>query len=280
MSITAWFVPPRLRGILIGTAVFALVASLAGLALGLIIIEGISDEFEESLGLSESALAAIEETLIVVESVTDEVDGGLLAASDSIAAAAEAGDEISARLEEVADFLDGDLRANLEALRRSMPAAVQAAGAIDDTLSTLALFGVDYDPAEPFDVSLMAMQDALSTLPEQLDEQAGAIRALVPVSSRFAEDATVLSDSLISLGRGLDSSRQLIESYRTTLEQAQGVVGETGSGLDLQIWLLRALIIVIALGGISLSVGMILVARLVPEMAVPMVSSDPADVLD
>lgn len=280
MPFTAWFVPSRLRGLLVVAGIVALVASLGGLVLGLVLVDSVSDEFEESLGLTESALSALGETLVVIESVADEVDGGLVAAAASIDAASEGAGEVSESLGELADFLDGDLQDNLEAVRRSMPAAVQAAGAIDDTLRALSLLGVNYDPDEPFDTSLMAMQDALSTLPEQLSDQAAAIRGLVPLSSRFADDAAALSGSLTSLGDGLDNTRQLIESYRGTMEQAQGVVDQTGSGLGTQVWLLRLLVVVAGLAGIALSIGMILLSRLVPEMAVPVVAADPADVLD
>jgi hypothetical protein len=241
--------------------VIALLASLAGAVIGWVIIDSIAGDLGNSVGVSESVLTAIEETVNLVESVASEVDGSLSTASDSIESAADAGEDTSGRLEDVADFLDGDLVEDIEALQRSMPAAIQAAGAIDDTLGALSLFGVEYDPDEPFDVSLMAVEDALSGLPDELVAQAAAVRGLVPASRQFAEDASALAGSLRALGGSLESSQEVIVSYRDTLERARSVVGDTDSSLTSNILLLRSLVITMALTGVALSVGLITLAR-------------------
>jgi len=263
-------VPDRPRTVLIAAGVVALIASLAGLVLGWILVDSVSDDLASSVGLSTSALLAIEETLGVVESVADDLDQGLAAASDSIAAASAAAGTASGRLEEVADFLDGDLKENIEALQGSMPAAIQAAGAIDDTLRALALFGVDYDPEQPFDESLMALDTALGNLPGQLTAQAESVRALVPTSEQFAEDAGALAESFTALSIDLGESEEILADYRRTLEQAQGVVDETGSSLTANTWLLRLLILMAAIAGSALSIGLILLgSRLRVEVVEP-----------
>lgn len=275
MSVTAPGPMARRRRLVLGLGALGLIAGVAGLLL----VEALSDDFEEALGISNSALVAIEETLVVVETVTDDVDEGLAAAGDGVGSASQAAEDTGMRLGEVADFLDGELQANLEAIRRSMPAAVQAAGAIDDTLSALSLFGVDYDPEEPFDVSLMGMQDALSTLSEQLSKQAEAVRGLVPTSERLAEDAAVLSDSLASLSESLAGSRQLVESYRATLEQAREALGTTESDLGLDTWLLRLVIVAVAGSGIVLSLGLIIVASMIRDLSIGLVVDETAGAL-
>ena len=178
-------------------------------------------------------------------------------------------DNAAGQLEDVADFLDGELQANIEAIHGSMPAAIQAASAIDATLRALSLLGVDYNPDEPFDVSLMAVEAALADLPSQLGAQAEAIRALVPVSREFAGDAATMAESFSSLAVELATSKELIDSYRATLAQAEGVVDQTGSSLTANIWLIRLMIVMMALTGAGLAIGMIVLGRglgAVPEV--------------
>ena len=261
MTAESWPFSPRLRSALVGFGVLALVTSLVGLVLGLLRVDSVSSELGGSVGLSESAVLAVEETLDLLEAVALEVDEGLAAASESIGGAAEGVDEAAGRLEEVADFLDGDLQTNIEAIHSSMPAAIQTASAIDATLRTLSLLGVDYDPDEPFDESLIAVEAALADLPAQLGAQADAIRALVPVSREFARDATTMSESFSSLAVELAKSEELIDSYRATLVQAEGVVDQTGSSLTANIWLIRLMIVMMGMSGAGLAVGMIVLGR-------------------
>ncbi|MGH8870509.1 MAG: hypothetical protein ACRDWS_00825 [Acidimicrobiia bacterium] len=261
MSTDFWLVSPRVRGTLIVAGAVSLVTSVTGLVLGLLLVESVSTDLGDSVGWSQTALQAVEETLSLIQGVSAEVDDGLVLAADSISAASAGVEEASGQLEDVADFLDGELKANIEAVHGSMPAAIQAAGAIDATLSALSLLGVDYDPDEPFDVSLMAVEEALADLPAQLSAQAEAIRALVPVSRQFADDGETLARSFDSLGTELSSSQEFVDSYRATLAQAQEVVDQTGSSMRASVWLIRLALVMMALAGAGLSIGLIVLGR-------------------
>ena len=250
----------------VGVGVVALVASVIGLVLGLFAVNSVSGFLGQSVLLSESALLAAEQTVGLIESVATEVDGGLASAANSIGAAADGVETASGQLEDVAAFLDGDLRASIETLHGAMPAAIQTAGVIDNTLRALSFLGVDYDPDEPFDASLMAMEEVLAGLPAQLGDQAEAIRALVPVSRQFAEDAGRLAESFDSLRVELETTQQIVDSYKATIEQARDVIERTGSSLDASVWLLRLLVVLMALIGAALAFGMILLGR---QPAVP-----------
>lgn len=246
---------------LVVSGLVALVASLTALVLGLIMVNAVSDYLAQSVGISQSALGAVEETLGVIESVAVEVDDGIAAAADSIGAASEAVADASGRLGDLAAFLDGDLQTSIEALLGTMPAAIQTAGVIDNTLSALSFLGIDYATEEPFDVSLMAVEEALAGLPAQLGEQADAIRDLVPISQQFAEDAAATAVALDALRVELESSQLLIDSYRATLDQAQGVIESTESSLTASTWLLRLIIVLMAVTGSALAVGLITLGR-------------------
>ena len=249
------------RKTLVVSGVVALVGSIVGLVLGLFMVNNLSDYLTQSVAVSESALGAVEETLGVLESVSVEVDEGIGAAAASIAAASDAVLTASGELDDVADFLDGELQTSIETLLETMPAAIQTAGVIDGTLSALSFLGVNYDPEQPFDASLMAAQDALEAIPPQLTAQAEAIRGLVPVSEQFAEDAAATAEAFDTLRVELESSQTLIDSYRATLDEAQSVVESTASSLTATNWLLRFIVVLMAVTGSAIAIGLITLGR-------------------
>ncbi len=106
------------RKTLVVSGVVALVGSIVGLVLGLFMVNNLSDYLTQSVAVSESALGAVEETLGVLESVSVEVDEGIGAAAASIAAASDAVLTASGELDDVADFLDGELQASIETSAR------------------------------------------------------------------------------------------------------------------------------------------------------------------
>ena len=246
---------------LLVSGIVALIGSIFGLVLGLLMVNNLSDYLTQSVAVSESALGAVEETLGVLESVAVEVDEGIGAAAASIAAASEAVLTASGELNHVADFLDGELHNSIETLLDTMPAAIQTAGIIDSTLSALSFLGVDYDPEQPFDASLMAAAEALEAIPPQLTAQAETIRALVPVSEQFAEDAAATAEAFDALRIELESSQSLIDSYRSTVDQAQRVVESTASSLSATTWLLRIIVVLMTVTGAAIAIALITLGR-------------------
>jgi hypothetical protein len=246
---------------LVAVGVISIVASAIGLVLGLIMVGNLSNYLEESVGVTESALGAVEETLGLIESVSTEVEEAIGSAADSIASVSEAAGSASGDLESVAAFLDGELQDSIQALLDTMPAAIQTAGVIDNTLSALSFVGVNYNPDQPFDDSLRAVEAALEGIPLQLATQAGAIRGLVPISEQFAADAAATAESFETLSTELATSQEVVDSYRTTLHQAQAVVERTRSSLSTSTWLLRLIIVLMTVTGVALGIGLYILGR-------------------
>jgi hypothetical protein len=70
-----------------------------------------------------------------------------------------------------------------------------------------------------------------------------------------------MAASFSSLGVELAKSEELIDSYRATLLQAEGVVDQTGSSLTANIGLIRLMIVMMGLTGAALAVGLIVLGR-------------------
>lgn len=242
--------------------IISLVASVLAAALGWVLVGVVANDLRDSVSVSDSAVFALGETVDLVERVTNELDTGLTSAGEGISAAASTTGMAASQLSDLADFLDGPLQSDIETLRGTMPAAIQAAATIDTAMRALSLFGVDYSPEKPFDESLRAVETALEGLPTELSQQADAIRALVPTASQFSVDASNLADSFDTLTSELSSTRGVVDSYRTALDQARTVVDQTNGAVTRNTWLLRALILIFAALGSALSLGMISMGRL------------------
>ena len=159
-------IPRRVRAGLTDAGVTTIAASVVGLALGLVLVGALADDLRATVSLSRSAIGAIGDTIEVLDDAAERIDESLDAAAGSVSSASATAEATAEALQEVASFLEGELPEQLESIRQSMPAAIQAAGAIDGTLRALSLFGVDYSPDEPFDDSLRRVETALSGLPD------------------------------------------------------------------------------------------------------------------
>lgn len=241
--------------------VVALVASLVGLVLGWVIVDSVIARLEGPVRISVATLDAIEETLGVVDSVTSQLQEGLTTAGESLDAASTAAAQSTGSLTALADFLDGDLVTNIEAIQGTMPAAIQAAGAIDSTLRALSLLGVDYDPEQPFDEALTAIDAALEGLPGQLSAQAGAVRDLVPSADRFSEDAATIAASMTAMGDDLERSGEVLDSYRATIDEARAIIEDTEASFSTNLWMLRGLVLLAGIAGVALSTGLMASGR-------------------
>jgi len=235
--------------------------SVFGLVLGLFLVESLSSDFRSSVSVSQSAIDAISETIEAVDDVADGTSQSLSSASTSVSGVSSTVDATASAIEGVADFLDQELPETLESVSTAMPAAIQAANAVDGTLRALSLFGVDYDPEEPFGESLSRIETALAALPDQLRTQSATLRLLIPSAAGLAEEAENLSVSIEGLTDSLDGFTNLTGSYRVTLGEARATIERTSESADDRIWLIRIVIIVAGATGVAVGIALISMGR-------------------
>lgn len=253
--------PLRVRVGLTVAGVTTIAASVAGVILGLVLVGSLADDLRATMNLSRSTIGAIGETIEVLDDAAGRIDETLDAAVGSLSGASATADAAATGLEDVAVFLEDQLPQQLESIRQSMPAAIQAAGAIDGTLRALSLFGVDYSPDEPFDDSLRRVESALTGLPEDLRTQSESLRRLVPAAIELSDETDRLALSLSGLQEDLGSLQELTDSYQSTVEQAEAGIEGTEASLAGTAWLLRALVIAAAVAGLAVGGALILIGR-------------------
>jgi hypothetical protein len=260
--------PRRVSGVLRVTGTVAVIMSAIALILGLVMVETGASDFRATVEVSNDAVAAILDTVDVVSEATEEIQEGIDAASSGVAGVSATAVVGATNLEDVAAFLETDLPENLESIRSSMPAAIQAAGAVDATLRALSFVGVDYNPDEPFDDSLRSVEQALGNLPEDLRNQAESLRELVPVATELGGEADRLSLALIALGDDLEGIQEITSAYNETLTEAGATIANTEATLDRNLWLLRITLVALAFGGGAVGIGLYAVGGFVESLIV------------
>lgn len=235
----------------------AVSAAALGLILGLIMVETAASDFKATVQVSGDAVDAFAETVMVVNDATSAIEESLDAAADGIGGVSATATVAASGIEDLAVFLETDLPDDLESIRASLPAAIQAASAIDATLRALSFVGVPYAPQEPFDDSLRGVEEALAGMPDELRTQASSLRELIPAADGLAGEADRLSLALIRLGSDVSSIQEITTSYDDTLADARVAIANTDSTLDRNIWLLRLLIVTLTVGIGAIGVGLI-----------------------
>lgn len=237
------------------------VASLAGLAVGLLLTKSLGDDVRSTVSVTRSALEAINQTIEAVDTVADETAASLDSASASVDSASVTVEGAVDAIEQFTDFLDEELPATIESIQTSMPAAIQTANAIDGTLRALSLFGVDYDPDEPFGESLSRVNTALASLPSELRAQSEALRQLTPSAEELVAETGDLSESMGELTESLAGFTILTDSYEATLLEAQVAIERTDDSVESSLWMIRALIIGMAVAGVAIGMSLVVIGR-------------------
>ncbi|MEX1093655.1 MAG: hypothetical protein WEF28_10925 [Acidimicrobiia bacterium] len=220
-------------------------------------------DLRATIDVSGEAINAIVGTVDVVEDAISEIRSGIDAAADGVSGVSATAVTGASSIEEVATFLETDLPADLEAISSAMPAAIQAAGAIDETLRALSFVGVSYSPEQPFDESLRSVEAALADLPDDLRTQSESLRELVPAATGLAGEADRLSLALLRLGTDLETLEGITETYDATLTEASVTIERTASTLGRNLWLLRLTMIAMSIAGVAVGVGLVVMSRFV-----------------
>lgn len=232
------------------------ILSVIGVAIGLIMVQNLSRDVRASTMVSSSALDAIGQTIETIDEVAAGTSASLDSTAASVSSASSTLDGAVTAIEGVADFLDQELPVTLDSIQMSMPAAIQAANAVDGTLRALSFVGVDYDPEEPFGESLARVNTALSSLPDEIRTQSETLRLLIPSAEQLSADTDSLSTSLDNVKEALSGFTSLTETYEITISDAETTIVETTDSVDTSIWMIRALIV--AAGVVGILVGLVL----------------------
>jgi ABC-type transporter Mla subunit MlaD len=242
---------------LLGIGGLGVVVSLAATVVGLRFLGQLDAALEGSVGVAADTVDALGATVELVGETVDSITVILERTGETTRELSGALANAEEVLLATADLSEDQIAGSLDAVEDSLPALIQVAAVIDRTLSALSVipFGPDYDPAEPFDDSLRAIQGELDGLPEALREQAGLIREGGTELGATRTGTAAIADDLDDLGTTLAASSELLDRYAATATDARRLVTTNETELSRQLALARALVLVL---GLTLAGGQLL----------------------
>src|SRR5690606_9467544 len=114
---------------------------------------------------------------------------------------------------------------SLDAIERAMPALIEAAAVIDDTLSTLSILGIDYRPQTALDDALRDIHRSIDGLSEDVARQGATLRDLVPEVQRVQVTTASLTERIQRTRTGLGEAAAVLTDYRVILGDAERSFG-------------------------------------------------------
>ncbi|MDM8520170.1 hypothetical protein QUF64_08990 [Anaerolineales bacterium HSG6] len=183
------------------------------------------DNVSEALELTQASLMAFEDSLGSVEKTIRSANR-TLGDSDSL-------------LTEITRIISLEIPTGIEALQRTIPSLAQAAGAIDNTLTTLNDFevnkeiigfrlqydlGIDYDPNVPLEEAVLEIGLNLNNLSEDF-------RGLEPHLDQTNQNIRQFNRSLTEISRDLQQVRGKLGQASLLVGQSIGRMNQTRTNL-------------------------------------------------
>ncbi len=236
------------RALLVIAAV-GVVTGILAMVMGLAFIGAADEALTASAELTADTVEALDAAITVATASVTALSSSLSDLATTTEALAESLESAQTLLASTADLLRHDFADALTAVEDSMPALIDVAATVDTTLSALALipFGPDYNPTEPFDVSLTRLADGLEGLPDQLRVQADLIDATAGDLSGVGSGIAGLFDDLASLQTQLGDADAILNGYQATAADALATVEDAAARLASQAVFARIAVVLASL---------------------------------
>jgi phage-related protein len=211
-----------------------------GLVYGLRGLDWAEDALERNISGVTANIEVINNLLTEMIDVVDRVDASLSTVERSMIDASFILDDSRPLIDVASRVVAQDLPQALDDVQQSMPAVIEAAATIDQTLSLLSKFkfslpnpfgadwefslGVDYEPPVPLEESLVSLSANLEGIPDTMRSVEGD---LVTADLNLA----VMGDNLFDIAYDMDLMRAQIADINPEIEAMISNLGEVQSSL-------------------------------------------------
>ena len=223
------------------------VAGITAIVVGLWLLRDLDALLGRSLVLTAESLGTVDASLIVATDSVGVINDGLARAERTSRGLEDSLDDGADLLDETGRILRGDVASSLASVQRTLPALIQVGATIDTTLRAVDQLpvGVTYDPEEPFDETLEALQDDLDGLPEDLRVQADTVEAAGDNLREVGAQGEQIAGSIGDVRASLEETGEVLGRYRSTAGEARTLLEDTTADLERRLVVLRVLVVVL-----------------------------------
>jgi methyl-accepting chemotaxis protein len=243
--------------VLIG--VIGILLSVVGIVVGQRLIDEVATGLEQNLTLTLDSMDTIYDSLLLTQETVTEVSEGLATMETAADNAALALDDTGPLLSEIADVTTERVPDSLETIQDSIPALLEVATTIDETLTILSDFqidrqilgiplqwdlGINYDPEVPFAASVDELGRSLDGLPGQLRVLRTDIEVTEENLRTISTDISAIADNINALNQNVADLNPLLDDYLATVTEFSDSLRETRVSLAEQMQTLKIALVV------------------------------------
>lgn len=239
--------PSTLRAVAVVLGVLTVSVAVAGWML----LGGIQ-RLDDAGVMSSETFETLRRTVEVTSSTTSTVADALSDLEVLVETVASSAETTADFVGETAEVTSTRIPRSLEAIERAMPGLIDAASLIDDSLSTLSLLGVDYQPDTPFDDVLREIQVNLDGLANEVANQGSTLAQLVPEMREVSATAKELTSRVSDTRDHLRTAETVLEDYRRLLDSSERALGPDPGLIRHGLWA-PSVLVLIGVAGLGLS---------------------------
>ena len=199
------------------------------------LVDRVAASLESTLTQTSEGLELVEASLLQAKVTVQDLGTTLGTVETNMTVLGQAVSETRPFLDQVSTVAADELPQSIETLQAAIPDMAQVAGVVDDTLTTLNRFrideeflgfeikydlGVNYDPAVPFDETVLTLGDSLDGLP-------GSLRSLRVYANVTNDNLEEISQGLYQIGTDLEGLNGRLSEIAPLLNDYLRLITET-----------------------------------------------------
>jgi len=231
------------------------IVAIAGTISGWLFVGELGAATDDSLEVTIETLDAVDDTIDLAADVLASTTDAVEAVADTLDTVSGAFDTGTAAIDDIAGLAD-TIGPTIEDAASAVRTLETVGGDIDTVLAALSNipFGPDYDPSAGLGETFGSVADALGTLPDQLSGTATSLTDFTDSAGELQAQLADLAASVQSVSDDLSASDELVDQYRTSVDEARTLATDTRDDLANNVRIMR---IFIVLGGITFAVSQI-----------------------
>ena len=232
--------------VMLAIGVSGVILSVIGTIVGRRLVSDVGEGLHANLTLTLDSLTTVNESLILTKSTVSRLSEGLATVEETAENVSVAIDDSRPLLRQASTVTTQRVPESIETFQEGLPALIDVAATVDETLRTLNSFnidrsilgiplsfdlGVDYDPEVPFDESVEELGASLEGMPEQLRslEESMSVtddnmRTISRNVSEIGHDLSAINAEIADIGPLLDEYISRVTEISDSIRQARLIV--------------------------------------------------------
>jgi methyl-accepting chemotaxis protein len=229
-------------------AAVGVVVALLGTMVAWRLVGELHHTVDDSLLVTNEALATIEDTVVLADAVIADVSAALVTLDATLVRVEQGVGDARPLIDDVGQ-LSSDVPQALGQLQRTLAGVGSAAGEIDAVLAQLSAlpFGPRFDPQATLSGQIDRLSDDLDPIIDTLETTSADVEQLAASTETLQDDIAALSADVTAISGNLQESARLVTSYRDQATRAATLAADSRADLEGNVRAVRLLIVVAGL---------------------------------